>query len=133
MTYGEIPYAIEQGIFSREQRISPPYQGMPHEHDDTIRYALSRWQDLTRFLDDGLLRWLVRMMSFALMLKAKMNPEAVPLNRLGVILRDVFALTAYSKHAVATAFQGASRRFILHLGQGIRCRMMPVARYARRN
>jgi hypothetical protein len=31
--YGEIPYAEEQGIFSREQRISPPYQGMPHEHE----------------------------------------------------------------------------------------------------
>jgi len=55
--YGEIPYATEQGIFSREQRISPPYQGMPHEHGDTIRYALSRWQGLTRFLDDGDLRW----------------------------------------------------------------------------
>ena len=31
---GEIPYAKEQGIFSREQRISSAYQGMPHEHGE---------------------------------------------------------------------------------------------------
>ena len=43
------------------------------------------------------------------------------------------SMPLYSTHAVATAFQGASRRFIPHLGQGIRCRMMRVARYAHRN
>jgi hypothetical protein len=38
---GEIPYAKEQGIVSREQRISPAYQGMPHEHggQDQVRTA----------------------------------------------------------------------------------------------
>jgi putative transposase len=45
-----------------------------------------------------------------------------------------FNAFTHQRHLLApTAFQGASRRFIPHLGWGIRHRMTPVARYIHRN
>jgi len=48
--------------------------------------------------------------------------------------RDALPLASgRSRRRGATAFQGASRQFIPHLGRGIRHRMTPVARYSHRD
>src|SRR5713101_7381907 len=47
--------------------------------------------------------------------------------------RHIQRIHPSTSSAAPTAFQGASRRFIPHLGRGIRHRMTPVARYIHRN
>ena len=47
--------------------------------------------------------------------------------------RHIQRIHPSTSSAAPTAFQGASRRFIPHLGRGIRHRMTPVARYIHHN
>jgi hypothetical protein len=47
--------------------------------------------------------------------------------------RHIQRIQASTSSAALTAFQETSRRFIPHLGRGIRHRMTPVARYIHRN
>ena len=63
---------------------------------------------------------------------------ALQISRLGPTFprhprRHIQRIHPSTSSAAPTAFKGASRRFIPHLGRGIRHRMTPVARYIHRN